>query len=191
MPAPWLTSDAALAIGPIQKVCAPTWGEWGRVILALVGIALLPLITLTLSLLCCAFLSPRETSLEGLAGRLGVGWLPVVLIFAFLGFTHLRQRLLLGERGIAHWRPYLTRVVLWEQLGSEWRCLPSREAGPLTLTLEHRNGARIVISDFFAEHHHVALRVLEEIARRGPEPKQERSPDASDKIKPAQRDIAE
>jgi hypothetical protein len=62
------------------------------------------------------------------------------------------------------------------------------------VVLERGDGSRLAITGFFADHHVIALRVLEELARRlpGRETEQPRpAPVTSDAIRPAQRDIVE
>jgi hypothetical protein len=111
-----------------------------------------------------------------------------------LGMERLRQRLLLGAQGIALWTPDLSSVVFWDELGTVWRRV--RPQGltrqPLTVVLEHTNGTRLAITTFFADHHQVALRVLEELDRRTGSREEPLCPgEASEAITPAEHRVSE
>jgi hypothetical protein len=170
---PCLDSDAARAIGPIELVCAPQQFEVIRV----AGHTLLAFLVVPVSLGFLLLMVFNELAVAGFVQpELGwalffVGWAMVVLWFLFSGLRRLRQRLLLGERGIALWSPGGARVVLWEELGWIWRRVPSREHlyRPLSVALEHSDGTRLAITRFFSNHHRIALRVLQELARRAVE----------------------
>jgi hypothetical protein len=189
---PWLNETAA--IGPILKVCPISSGASGM-------IAVLVLLFIFLNSVLLGFLGLATYAAEQPGLSFGLDILRVLVFFWMVlclkaivcGIVDARKRLLLGERGIALWTPWRTRVIRFADLGTAWRCItPARDGQPLTVVLEHANGERVAINGEFEDHHRVALRVLAELERRSseriPEPRQEGTSDA---IKPAERDITE
>jgi hypothetical protein len=190
---PWLDSVAAQSIGPLERVCAPAWGEVNRAVaIALLIFLLLPIPLALLTFFACVALSGAGAGHpEVIWIFFFVSWIGTALVFLWLGLAKLRERLLLGARGIALWTESVSTVIPWEDLGTAWRRRPAvAGSGALAVILEHADGRHLPITVYFGEHHIVALRVLEELAKRLPE----REPDKlrpSEGIKPAERGVRE
>jgi hypothetical protein len=194
---PWIDSAAAQGIGPLERVCAPGWAEVNRVVaVVLIVFLLLPIpLALLTFFACLALFGAGVHHPEGIWVLFFVIWIGTALAVLLQGLAKLRERLLLGARGIALWSEAGSIVVPWGALGTAWRRVPAifGSAGALSVILEHADGRQLAITGLFAEHHIVALRVLEELARRQPERDPGMPPldSPSEGIKPAQRDITE
>jgi hypothetical protein len=199
LPGPWLDSAAARVIGPVEKVCAPTWAEVTNAIwLTALAALLVPIPLAILTVCACNVLYGRQSPLGGPQSMwvlFFVAWIGIVLAVLVSGVNKLSARLLLGARGIARWSDRGDDIVLWEELGTVWRCVPGHPVSGegLAVVLENSDGRELVINGFFADHHVVALRVLEELTRRQSGSESEKPPldSPSESIKPDQRDIAE
>jgi hypothetical protein len=190
---PW-TIDAQ-AIGPLQKVCPISSGASGLIAgLVLLFLFLSPVLLGLLAFATCAAVQPGLSDGLSILSVFAFFWVVLCLGAIVCGIVVARKRLLLGERGLALWTPFRTRLILWDDLGSAWRYvpLPAHTDQPLTVVLEHSSGARVAITSEFEDHHQVALRVIEELERRSPG----REPGANSgttsvAIQPAQREITE
>jgi hypothetical protein len=193
---------AARAIGPVEKVCAPTRHERALVgWLALTIAALVPIplgvLGLALGAPIGALLTQRGAGVlftNGACFLLLLVWPLLVLAVVWRDMARLSHRLLLGAKGVALWTPKLSQVVLWDDLGTVWRRVPPAPEDPpsLCVVLE-RKGARLAITSFFADHHQVALRVLEELERRTRirEEQPSQPGTVSEAITPAERGVSE
>lgn len=189
---PWLRD--AEQIGPFLKVCAISSPHGvdligvGCLVLMLIPVGMVALANAT-----CAVVQPGFGALLDLlcvfAGATVLLWILAILV----GIQYARKRLILGERGVAFWLLWRTTVVLFADLGTGWRSVPQPAHGyqPLALVLEHSDGRRVAITAEFEDHHQVALRVLEELARRTPERDQGLPAEGTTAIRPANRDITE
>jgi hypothetical protein len=184
----WLDSAAARAIGPVEIVCAPVWGNFKELGVAVmfVGLAVL----LTQCLVVCD-LGGRAAGLAVFMPCLPLAYVLALMGLALMRYDELRDRLLLGQRGIALWSPGPAIVILWAELGETWHRMPLRrdDGQPLSVVLERR-GTQLAITAAFAEYHKVVLRVLEELALRTRISAGEK-PSPSDAITPAERSVVE
>jgi hypothetical protein len=191
---PWLDSAAARAIGPVERVCAPAWAEVamiGWVIVTVLAGGWFPLLGL---FALFGYFFPEAISSTSALGCGGVICLALSAGLAFLGARHLRQRLLLGERGVALWAPARSRVVMWDELDTvRYRVWSDRQGRPFAVVLVRQDGVRLVITGFFADHHVVIQRILEELARRSGSPGGAMPPTDSNTgaIIPAERRVSE
>jgi hypothetical protein len=194
---PWLDSPAAHAIGSVEKVLVPAAGEaWAVGCCAgLLAVALpFPLVAF-LAVYVFGGAPPGGERPLAILDLFLVAWLLPVLLVMIVGFRRLRVRLLLGARGIARWTPGQSLVVLWDELGTIWwRVGPAMsEKNPLAVVLERQDGTQFPITAFFADYHQVALRVLEELARRtgGNDGATPQPAVTSESITPAERGVIE
>lgn len=173
-PESWFDSDAAHAVGPIERVYGPSgWLYFNRAIRA--GFLTVASLTVGLFLVLLARVGLAEW-LRSVPGGvdLFVLWLALlpglgVLAVALLDFRFVRRdlagRLLVGPRGLAWWTPTKTTTVLWTDLGAIWSCHPSR-IGPTGIIQRRVDGAVVVVDAFFADHHAIVARVAAELTRR-------------------------
>jgi hypothetical protein len=169
-PEPWLDSEAARVIGPVELVCAPTSGNWREPGVLLMSFGATLALALGFILVCLAAAGTIDALLL-------LPWLPLVVLvccvllllgLALVRYDDLRERLLLGRRGLALWSPGPALVILWDDLGTIWQRVPTAldDGQPLSVVLERNGRQRLAITAFFAGHHRISLRVLEELARR-------------------------
>lgn len=187
---PWLRD--AEQIAPFLKVCDITYLHGNKIAAFVVLLLVLtPICLVVLANATCAVLQP-DAGFTLLCSFALAGCL-LCFLAILVGLELGRERLLLGERGIAVWLPWRTRVVLFDDLGTVWRYVPqpARADQPLVVVLEHSDGQRVEITPRFEDYLRVALRVLEELARRAPERDKKPRPEGSDAIKSANRDITE
>jgi hypothetical protein len=189
---PW--TSAAQAIGPLQMVCPFAFRQRAKIAGLVLLIILSPVLLTILAFEICAAIHPGLFFIRAILSGLVLSWGCLSLAAIVGGIVFARKRLLLGERGFGLWTPHRTCLILWADLGPVWRDvpMPAAEDEPLTVVLEHANGERLAITSAFAEHHVIALRVLDELERRWPGHRPEARKDGTtDAIKPAERDITE
>jgi hypothetical protein len=183
------------AIGPVEKVCAPGRRQWMMVAWVVASVTMVPFAFLGFLYVICSRNQPGDDAPLWLCVYLGLICLPIILIVAFLGLYKLRERLLLGAHGIALWSPRLVKVVRWDDLGTVWRRIRDDETSgsELVVILERSDGTRLAITSFFVDHHVIALRVIEELARRVPLPRSvpAHRDTATDAIKPGEHGLTE
>jgi hypothetical protein len=190
VPGPWSQEPAVRGIAPILLAAAPTPESADRLrraarlgfILALVKAAAALLGAVALLVVIIILGRPDE-------------WFAVLVFFGagvWIGvhaYTFYKARLrllwsflLLGERGVALWTPWLVRVVLWDDLGIDWRAcseLRARDLNeaqlPILLKLQHADGALFYITELYdnagrlVAHVRRELRRAQEAARRARE----------------------
>jgi len=168
---PWLDSDAARAIGPVEAVFEPGAQAVNAVCgaaLTLAGIATVGFALLTFARVTDDFHLPAY-----LGGELTYPWAACGLLLAswvYAGWrvakfqTYSRWRLLLGREGFAEWTPRGSTVVFWVELGRTWRV--SGEAGKvpghllcvlLTLRSSDRTCWRLL--DLYAQGEQIRQRI--------------------------------
>jgi hypothetical protein len=164
---PWLDSDAAQAIGPVEFVCTPQPGvRWLVLLLAAVlvplGVLLLP-IALSPGLLRDLGIPAIVTGSAGLDGAIALSFFAAALALALL-FPRLGHRLLVGTQGLALWTRRGATVVFWDALGNLWR-LTDDGTRSNRLVLERPDGRSFVVGWFFTDGDAVRQRVLAELER--------------------------
>jgi hypothetical protein len=178
-PGPWVDSEAAQAIGPVLAAC-PLTPKAAALLRQRADRARAIVILVTGP----GFLLATGALLAGLAGRT-IHWPALITLLVFGGGgvllawlswlarrKHLQSFLLLGERGIASWDPYGAKVILWEDLGIDWRASvevrPSdrgHEPFTILLKLQHADGDRFHITDRYENAARVVTRVRRELRR--------------------------
>jgi hypothetical protein len=180
---PWTGSDAEYVIGPVRQVGIPrpdiearlrrqvrlpfALGLFTSVLLLLVGLAGCVLASGGIrEVPCAAAVSLVVVALAGLAASFS---------YRSHWFGPLRSFLLLGEYGVAIWHPDGSRVVPWDDLGTNWRLDPDitsadrAEVGPgILLKLRHADGPCFFITDLYENALLVVARVREELQRVRP-----------------------
>jgi hypothetical protein len=152
---PWLDSDAARAIGPVEMVCVPRpqvrVGVWLLLVgLVLLGVFLVPLL-----------LTPGGSPL--LNAALVVTFFAALVLVWWL-FPRLSHRLLVGTQGMALWTRTGGTVVYWDALGNLWRLIDDGSRWG-RLVLESADGRPFVVDWLFTDDDLARARVLEELER--------------------------
>jgi hypothetical protein len=181
---PWLDSEAARLIGPVEMVAAPNpeiarrrrgARRVAQVLAGLVVVAiptgfLLPLVFPTVR-----WPDPVLVLIGAIAvGLLGVSFVGAIARHAWL----LDTRILVGPRGLAVWGPHGSLVIPWEELGVFWdvsaKIAPEEPTGAVhraLLRFRRRDGACFYLTDLFDDAERIQERVLAELHRRtGPVP---------------------
>jgi len=169
-PGPWLGSDAARAIGPVERVHGPAgdvYRDHGCMV-AVAAIMFLPGLLIPLALI----FSPRWSIAPTEILPAGVIALVAICIFGGvladvvrLARRDLAVRVLVGARGLARWTPGGATVVLWADLGTAWTCHPARH-DPSVVELRRADGAALLLDCAIAGHHAIIARVAAELAGR-------------------------
>jgi hypothetical protein len=160
---PWAESDAGRALGAVELVCEPRLGLRAAASLGLTclgcGTGLGTFLALSwfmvaypdLALLACGVFPLAWAVILGSVGQ------PLDEVSG--------TRLVLGQHGIALWRPHDILFVRWDDLGALWHIVPGdRRAG--TLVLVRTDGTEFRISHFYEHSDTVTARVLAEFSRR-------------------------
>jgi hypothetical protein len=189
---PWDISPVGRAIGPVVFVCAPrptshavTYG--GALLLYVGGLLVLLAVILMVGPLT------RIIGLWACSFPVLWGVCLALLMRAFL--NRLKQRLILGQNGLALSTPLQMVFLRWDDLGTLWQVAPGDQASGSVTLVRVGGRQRIAITPFFARSEEVAARVLTELARRLRSDRWEvrAVPESRDSeaISPAERDIAE
>jgi hypothetical protein len=174
----WLESRVAQEIAPLELVAGPTaaakqsvkQGLWGCSFLVGVAGALL-VIGVRYSGLVPGFSSAVASGpLLVLLGLLTY-WASVASSWCNEHERMLDNRILLGARGLVFWSPEKLTVLLWDDLGQEWRAtldIPKAERRaewfPVRLKIQTKQGT-FLVSDFYEEAGRIADRVVAELQR--------------------------
>jgi hypothetical protein len=198
---PWLDSEVARAIGPVEFVCrprpwAPLWRNEGPSVAMAASLFLLGLAGLSFLAPCRTVGDPADiphTIWDHLrtAGLFIAGLACALILFLLIqkARREMEERLLVGSRGLAFWGSTRERIVLWVELGIRWKCFPVSGAFG-RLVLQQADGSTIVIDDYFDDHRRVIARVIEELART-PERSQHPETDPSQAITEKEHGVAE
>lgn len=177
---PWLDTDAARLIGPIEQVVQPR-EEVVRVRRARLGYVnggYLLLVVIFLGGVLLTFTEPAETAPKPvyLVTFLLVGSFVLFLLTA--GVTGaawlLDSRLLLGPRGLVIWGAQGVVAVLWEEVGTFWHVtsdVPRNEAtGAVRRTywrFQRADGVWFYLTDLYEDGERVAERIHAALEGRG------------------------
>jgi hypothetical protein len=179
-PGPWSQREALRDIGPVLLACPPAPAEAVRLRRKANGAFFFSLLVAVLALLSAVLLCVVGYHLGGSGEVCSVAFLLVVAVGSVVSGYLIRKArvqllesfLVLGERGMASWDPRQVRVVLWDDLGIDWRASSEVSAHdlneaqlPILLKLQHAEGARFYITELYENAARLVVHVRRELRR--------------------------